>query len=69
VGWTTSIQERNELIDDMIVDRALEEFFYEFCEPDVIFLCFFLIFLCPRYSCEGCGSFFALLFALFCDLA
>ena len=67
--WTSSIQEWDELIDDVVINGTLEEFLHEFGEPDIIFLCFFFIFLSPSYTRESCCSFFALLFALLCDFA
>ena len=67
--WTSSIEERYELIDDVVVDGALKEFLHEFGEPDIIFLCFFFIFLCSLDPSECGCRFFALLFALLCDFA
>jgi hypothetical protein len=51
----------------MIVDRTLEEFFHEFSEPDIIFCCFFFIFLRSLDPSECRCGFFALLLTLLCD--
>ncbi len=67
--WTTSVEEWNELIDDVVVDRALQEFLDELAEPYIIFHGFLFVFLRTCDACEGRCGFFALLFALLCDFS
>jgi hypothetical protein len=53
----------------VVIDRALQEFFYEFSQPDIIFGCFFFVFLAFLNPRERCCSFFMLLFTLLCDFS